>query len=587
MSWLISKLTGHKTADPVVDSPPVSAPNSPPAKQGAVLHFAPARPTESEPATNWTLPADTLGGGSEVCRAIVSLYMQQCGSAMEMKFASALLVLIKSAPFTYEFKIVNKDKVLITQPLVPSLTFYFKPPTHTLVWNMSLAGSVHALVVCFASDDDELNLKSFWNLSYMESGVQHVQASKLGDGDQKWAIQASDAMDIDDEPMEDEYDYDEKEEDRLSMSEFPASSSIRVGGDADQDDVAASMPSDASSSSATNNNLAVGMRLNRTFVNRGSQIGVFKHDESGSLQYLNNVPVVKDMSGAAFAPSKMMLHDEDGKMMLLNPNEQGTVYEMDLEYGKVVQEYNAGSTIPEIRTLAPVNKYAERTGESTMLGVSKQAVFSLDPRQGGKNKLAEHKLYKTVPKFSSVTTALNGNVAVGADDGQIRLYDSISKVAKTCLPGLGDAIIGLDVTADGSYILATTKYYLLVIPTAVAGQDKSGFRQSITNKAGAPIKLALDPTDMAQYNIKSLSFTVARFNTGEGQEEYISTSTGEYVITWNFTAIKQGKRFHYKIKRCESSVVADQFLYGQQDKLVVTLPNDVYLVGLSKGAQRT
>ena len=65
-------------------------------------------------------------------------------------------------------------------------------------------------------------------------------------------------------------------------------------------------------------------------------------------------------------------------------------------------------------------------------------------------------------------------------------------------------------------------------------------------KANAPIKLQLDPTDMAKFNIKQLSFTPAHFNTGEGQEEFISTSTGEYVVTWNFTAIKAGQRFHYK-----------------------------------------
>jgi hypothetical protein len=59
-----------------------------------------------------------------------------------------------------------------------------------------------------------------------------------------------------------------------------------------------------------------------------------------------------------------------------------------------------------------------------------QTVFSMDPRQAGKNKLAEHKQYKTVPKFSSLATTQSGDVAVGADDGQIRLYNSISKVAK-------------------------------------------------------------------------------------------------------------------------------------------------------------
>lgn len=114
------------------------------------------------------------------------------------------------------------------------------------------------------------------------------------------------------------------------------------------------------------------------------------------------------------------------------------------------------------------------------------------------------------------------------------------------LSSLSDAITGLDVTADGSYVLATTRHYLLVIPTSVEGQEKSGFKQSITAKASAPIKLQLDPTDMATYGIKELHFTPAHFNTGEGQEEYISTSTGEYVVTWNFTAIKKGKRFRYK-----------------------------------------
>jgi hypothetical protein len=56
-----------------------------------------------------------------------------------------------------------------------------------------------------------------------------------------------------------------------------------------------------------------------------------------------------------------------------------------------------------------------------------------------------------------------------------------------CSPS--DAITGMDVTADGSYILATTPHYLLVIPTQVEGQVKSGFAQSITAKAQAPIKL--------------------------------------------------------------------------------------------------
>ena len=34
---------------------------------------------------------------------------------------------VDPAPFTYEFKVVSQDKVLIAQPMVPSLIYYFRP----------------------------------------------------------------------------------------------------------------------------------------------------------------------------------------------------------------------------------------------------------------------------------------------------------------------------------------------------------------------------------------------------------------------------------------------------------------------------
>jgi len=63
---------------------------------------------------------------------------------------------------------------------------------------MSLGGAVHALVVCFASDDEETNLQQFWNLSYMETGST-INAQKLDAGDKNWAIKASEVGDDEDE----------------------------------------------------------------------------------------------------------------------------------------------------------------------------------------------------------------------------------------------------------------------------------------------------------------------------------------------------------------------------------------------------
>lgn len=134
---------------------------------------------------------------------------------------------------------------------------------------------------------------------------------------------------------------------------------------------------------------------------------------------------------------------------------------------QVVQEYNAGDTVKEIRTIGQKNKYAERTAEQVILGASNNTVFSLDPRQQGSSKLAEHKAYKTVPKFSSIASTAAGDVAVGSDDGQIRLYNSISKVAKTCLPGLGGQCAGRapssskSLSAHRSLILSLCLFLLL------------------------------------------------------------------------------------------------------------------------------
>jgi hypothetical protein len=88
-------------------------------------------------------------------------------------------------------------------------------------------------------------------------------------------------------------------------------------------------------------------------------------------------------------------------------------------------------------------------------------------------------------------------VVAGDSKGELRLYSDISKRAKTALPGLGgqylpsihfqhpsnmnacmntshcmiiDGVIGVDVTEDGKYVLATTKAYLLLIPTSLPGQ---------------------------------------------------------------------------------------------------------------------
>lgn len=71
-----------------------------------------------------------------------------------------------------------------------------------------------------------------------------------------------------------------------------------------------------------------------------------------------------------------------------------------------------------------------------------------------------------------------------------------------------------------------------------------------------------------------VSFIPARFNTGINEEEmYIVTSTGPYVITWNFRRVKLGHR-EYSMREYPQKVVADNFRFGQSRSIIVALPDD-------------
>ena len=96
----------------------------------------------------------------------------------------------------------------------------------------------------------------------------------------------------------------------------------------------------------------------------------------------------------------------------------------------------------------------------------------------------------------------------------IRLFDSIGKNAKTALPALGDPILGIDVSGDGRWIVATTKTYLLLIDTMIGDGKYAGSlgfdRAFPADAKPIPRRLQLRAEHVAYMN-DSISFTPARY----------------------------------------------------------------------------
>jgi hypothetical protein len=307
---------------------------------------------------------------------------------------------------------------------------------------------------------------------------------------------------------------------------------------------------------------------------------VFNHNiQDHSVKYYATIANVATPKGKGFKPKHVMLHDQDTKMILQNPTDPHTLFNLDIERGKVVEEWKVHEDV-QVSHIAPDNKFAPTTREQTLVGASHNALFRIDPRVSG-TKLVESqfKQYVSKNKFSGVATTAAGKLAVASEKGDIRLFDTIGKNAKTALPPLGDPILGIDVTANGRYIVATTVTYLLLIDTLIGEgkyQGQLGFDRSFPAKAKPqPKRLQLKPQHVA-YMGNKISFTPARFNQGEGQEENaIVTSTGQYVIAWDFAKVKKGRLDQYEIKKYEDHVVQDNFKFGDDKEIIVALNNNV------------
>jgi len=62
-----------------------------------------------------------------------------------------------------------------------------------------------------------------------------------------------------------------------------------------------------------------------------------------------------------------MLHNEDSSMLLMSQLDPHSVFRMDLETGKVVDEWKV-SDVVEVDNIVANNKFAQMTAEQTVIG---------------------------------------------------------------------------------------------------------------------------------------------------------------------------------------------------------------------------
>ncbi|TPX18271.1 uncharacterized protein E0L32_002780 [Thyridium curvatum] len=481
----------------------------------------------------------------------------------------------------YWLQVGSSDRDWLGIPVIADINPVFNFEFLSFIFNQFADdGSAYSWLLRFK---DQATLERFQEglLRALWEQLNEVKWTKVKEQDRDYVADAFNDLTMEDaDEVEPEIQEEEEEEEEEEVDD-DRDQSEHYDSDEEEDDVE-TKPKD----SATNKSLAVGYKHDRSFVVRGSQIGVFKHTPNNKLQFSTNISKIETPKGKLFSPKKVMLHNEDRNMILQHETDPNKLYRMDLEYGKVVDEWNVHDDIPVV-TFAPENKFAQMTHEPTFLGISKNALYRIDPRLAG-TKLVDSQLKQYVSKndFSAMATTEKGYIAVASNKGDIRLFDRLGINAKTHIPALGEPIIGLDVSADGHWVLATCRTYLLLIDAmqkAGKNEGKLGFEKSFAaDSKPQPRRLALTPEHVAQFAYetgKGVSFTPAKFNTGEGSEETgIITATGPYVIEWSLKKVLKGIKAPYMIKRYTDEVKADDFKYGSDKNIIMALPHEVNMV---------
>ncbi|KAI1505165.1 VID27 cytoplasmic protein-domain-containing protein [Biscogniauxia marginata] len=483
--------------------------------------------------------------------------------------------------WNYWLHVASKEREWLGIPVIADINPVFNFEYLSFIFNQfSEDGSAFSWLLRFK---DQKTLERFQEglMRALWEQLNEIKWTKVKEQERQYVLDAFEDLKMEDAPTEEQ----EEEEPETEETDDDAARSEHYDSEEDQDDVA-TQPQDPNS----NSGLAVGYKYDRSFVIRGSKIGVFKHTPNNNLEFSTNISKVETPKGQLFSPKKVMLHNEDRNMILQNDSDPNKLYRMDLEYGKVVDEWNVHDDIPVV-TFAPENKFAQMTHEPTFLGISRNALFRIDPRLSGA-KLVDSQLkqYASKNDFSAVSTTEKGYVAVASNKGDIRLFDRLGINAKTHIPALGEPILGLDVSADGRWILATCRTYLLLIDAlqkSGKNEGKLGFEKAFAaDSKPQPRRLALTPEHVAQFHHetgKGVTFTPARFNTSQtSHETSIITATGPYIVDWNMKKVLRGAKAPYIIKRYTEDVKADDFKFGTDENVIVALPNEVNMVGKNK-----
>ena len=308
--------------------------------------------------------------------------------------------------------------------------------------------------------------------------------------------------------------------------------------------------------------------------------------DNNSIDVLNteNNKLIKNQSFIPFSKnpeiqiSGAKMFSGDNQILFKDGTNKDTLWQFDINKESVIQEWKCGENGAELLDFTHATKLGQLDPQCDIVGINKNKIFAMDGRVNRKNKIVEDKIYGSgsSKNFTCVATPGFKALATGSQDGNIRLYNDITKNAKTLIPCFGDPIRSLDVTKSGDYILATCDRYIMLINTR-GENNENAFTFCLKRARKKPKTLKLAPVDIVKYGLQDDCYTPAKFNINKNNNETIITSSlGQYIIVWNLEDVKKGIIDAYQIKNVNEFVLGNTTKFDK-NQLIVTMTKKVRL----------
>lgn len=271
-------------------------------------------------------------------RAELHLFDFESGSFI-LQDPSIVATVSETGNWQYWLQISGAEKEWLGQRVVADLNPVFNFEYLSFIFNhYTEDGSAYSWLLRFKDQETEERFQDGLMRALWEQ-LNETKWKKVNKDDQQYVLDAFQDLTMEDAPAEDDEEEEQVEDDGQKSEHYDS--------DESEDDVVT-----RDDDGNVNSKLAVGYKHDRSFVVRGSKIGVFKHTPNNNLEFSTNISKVETPGGRLFSPDKVMLHSEDSNMILQNKDNPNSLYRMDLEYGKVVDEWKVHDDIG-VKSFAP------------------------------------------------------------------------------------------------------------------------------------------------------------------------------------------------------------------------------------------